>query len=179
VQIPLRRGPLRWDCWQRTIQVSARKLVMPTMCACCLRESIGTTAASHVRLRGFGASRGSEKSWMFPICGACQHHVQAGRKVSTRARAAASLAFVIPVAGCSLIGLWWVGVIIGGFAALIAWLVAKALHMKQIASLASPTCACLGPAVRFDGFHGTVQTFRFANEHYASAFEAENASKVV
>jgi hypothetical protein len=37
----------------------------------------------------------------------------------------------------------------------------------------------VGPAVRYNGFVGTVHEFEFARRRYAEAFEAENAKKVV
>jgi len=178
-QIPVRDGPLRWESWRRTINVSARKLEMPPQCACCLREPTGAVVAAHVKLHGRGSSRGSEKSWIFPICGMCQTHVRLARTTNVKAKVAAGLAFTIPIAGCALLGFWVVGLVIGAVAALATGLMMKQVQRKQVEALASPSCACLGPAVRFDGFHGTIHSFRFANVRYAQDFEQANASKIV
>jgi hypothetical protein len=60
----------------------------------------------------------------------------------------------------------------------LAW-IAHRRFMAVVRQTMQPSCACLGPAVRFDGFYGTVQTFSFANPEFAASFAQANAKKIV
>ena len=50
---------------------------------------------------------------------------------------------------------------------------------KQARELMKSTCAVSGAAVRYDGWQGTVHTFKFENSTFAEAFSTANAKKVL
>lgn len=50
---------------------------------------------------------------------------------------------------------------------------------KQTASLMKPSCCPMPYAATYDGWHGTIHTFRFCSKRFADAFGAENARKRV
>jgi hypothetical protein len=45
-------------------------------------------------------------------------------------------------------------------------------------ALLRPGCCPFGPAVAYDGWHGTLHSFRFYNHQYADSFAECNASKI-
>jgi hypothetical protein len=86
------------------------------------------------------------------------------------------------IAGAAL--LWMGG---APFAALLlavvpgcaAWFFVRRNRMRALLPELHDECACLGPAVRYDGFSGTIHEFSFARRAYGAAFEEANRKKVL
>jgi hypothetical protein len=77
------------------------------------------------------------------------------------------------------VGFGLIGMAVAIVPAGIAYFVVRRWRLAAAGLEARSTCECVGPAVRYNGFVGTVHEFEFARRRYAEAFEAENAKKVV
>jgi hypothetical protein len=156
------------------VDVSAKIVSFPQVCVCCL----GPPDRPLVSL-----ARG--KSWSLPHCGRCAMHaatfrsatnvslmwLAAGGVASVGAMGVLSIA-VSPVLGVSA------AVVVGIATFVVAYRAHEARHAAARA-MCSPSCgSVVGPA-RFAGWHGHVQTFDFANAHYAARFMAANREKLL
>lgn len=169
----------RYSRWRSDVSLSARKISFPAQCACCLGPADAQYIALHVRRSGKRVVRTAEYSWAFPYCTSCLRHV---READVRRKLALGVGIAV---GVLLLGLglyvgWYLTLgIVGLIAGLAGWWFVRRVLLSTLAREMFAGCACAGPAVAFDGFYGSVNHFRFANDAYAAAFKAANAQKVV
>ena len=161
------------------VEVSANKLSIPFVCACCGRpRPDAELVAAYTRTRGTRVVRETTRVFQFPCCGPCAAHVQRWHaSASTRSRLLLVAAVVaIVVGGAAHDGA--AGGVVFVIAAAIALLVAAQRRRAIIASC-GPGCATVGPAVAYLGWAGTVKTFQFAARDYAVAFAQQNARNLI
>jgi hypothetical protein len=173
------RQRIPYSTWRTTIRVSAKKIDQPSQCACCMKHADAQIAATYVRRKGQQIVHTSMHTWMFPYCQACLDHVAQTARVRRRVKAAGWITFMVFLIAGILVHQWILGAIVALTAGLVSALIAHRRFIPTARTLAQPSCACLGPGVRFDGFYGTVQTFSFANPDFARAFSQVNAKKLV
>lgn len=202
------------------VQISARLIRWPTVCACCTGRADDVYRTTHTRVTGTRVVRTNSRWWDVPYCSACLDHVDAhsrARSVTAAGSTAALVGGIVlglavtsfgacccgpgvfappraagdnqgPVqAGAVIITLGSLllgaGVAVGGY----LWsrkLEADARQRRRQAvryaeSLASRCCRTLDAAVEYNGWHGSVHTFWFANPQYADAFVRANPGKVL
>lgn len=159
------------------IQVSARSLNWPRVCACCCgsANTVRRTAAS--RTTGKRVQRTTTAWWEVPYCASCLSHESTFASASAifgGGIAAAIIIFLIasiqqaPVTG-------WILAFAAGAAAVWA---NRALTRRARAEM-QPRCAATRGAVAYTGWYGTFHTFIFASREYLEAFTAANARKTM
>jgi hypothetical protein len=157
------------------VTISARKLSWPDVCACCMGYSDAWLRCAHSVSKGRRVVHTTTKAWSVPYCRRCIRH----RRLHLSA------------------GWWWrAGLVLGGgllLCALLAregtpWLLMSALAFVACAlrgrSLAGASrramaaaCRVPGSAVVYHGWHGSEQTFEFANQQYYVLFLDSNDTK--
>jgi hypothetical protein len=171
------------------VSVSARLIDFPARCACCGEPHDRTVHATA------GRSGGERRNWAVPYCDRCLRHHEAGpvlREASDGVRsatvwlvvclslsaAASALAVASPSCGAPLLATCLL-------LAAVFWLFRRSRVSwrdevgRELTRTFRRGCACEGPAVRYEGWSGSVHTFAFASEPYAADFERLNLAKVV
>ena len=171
------------------VSVSARLIDFPARCACCGEPHDRTVHATA------GRSGGERRNWAVPYCDRCLRHHEAGpvlREASDGVRsatvwlvvclslsaAASALAVASPSCGAPLLATCLL-------LAAVFWLFRRSRVSwrdevgRELTRTFRRGCACEGPAVRYEGWSGSVHTFAFASESYAADFERLNLAKVV
>lgn len=186
------------------VQISARIIRWPDICACCCRQADTSVQISSTRVTGKRVIHEQTKSWDVPYCQRCLDHVQAAKQLSQ----------------FSMFVMHWSVVLgsIGGFIAFLALLVVagetlipsavilaltavvvvasfsrcqrkyrrdknekearRAELKRRLDSLLSPDCSQKGRfAAQYDGWYGTVHTFYFSNGTFADRLERANPGK--
>lgn len=148
------------------IQVSARILSAPDPCCCCLGEADSYYEARHTRTTGKKVVRSDTRAWRFPCCSHCRIHVFLASlaplpfalgilgSLAMPFTASTALAIVAPL----LLGL-----------SVLLWFLAGARTHEGCARSRAP--------VVYDGWSGSIHTFRFANREYAELFARQNGQK--
>jgi hypothetical protein len=160
------------------VDVSGYKFIFPRQCACCGAIPQTTLTAWASKSTGTRVVHTTSKSWDFPYCNQCTHHVRAARKAVTTSRFMTIVSLVVAGYFYFCTSALDIGLIvgIGGTASAIftyIYLMAKAKGM------CSPHCACVWMAVGYLGWYGTLQKFEFVSSEYALAFMVANQSKLV
>ena len=81
------------------VQVSARILKWPTICACCCSQANTTHTVSHTRVTGVEVIRTDERGWSVPYCDTCLRHVSMALDADRRYSEAHRTGVVILVLG--------------------------------------------------------------------------------
>lgn len=169
------------------VSVSARLIDFPARCACC--------GDPHDRcVRATADRSGESRGWPVPYCDRCLRHHEAGpvlREATERARSATvwlTVCALLSLASVALAAVSPCGVpllvtclVLAG----IFWLLRRSRVSwrdevgRELTRTFRRGCACEGPAVRYEGWSGSVHTFRFSSEAYAADFERLNLAKVV
>lgn len=163
----------------KSLRVSARKLEFPAACPCCGVPADSSFDAQHVRKRGKRVVRSETYAWTFPYCRVCLEHVRRVRGINMFAGGAGFLAIVAGAALGLALGYLLTGAGIGVAAGGAAYWLVRRRRLAAASAEARSSCICAGPAVIYNGFHGTVHEFEFASRAYAETFERENERKVV
>jgi hypothetical protein len=173
------------------VRVSARLLSWPQCCVCCGGLADTSYQAAFTRTTGKRVIKTDTRSWAVPYCSRCRGHVEKARQAKTLL----ATAIVLGTLG-GLLAVWkiaggdshsptvtdiLVGVVVfvvgGGISTGLCMLRSRALAAAR--QLTRTTCPCLGEAVAYCGWYGSVHTFLFASQGYASAFMGMNRSKLV
>lgn len=178
-QSTLRRVLFSYSNWRRSLSLSARKLEMPPICACCSGKPDASFEARYVRTTGVRVLRSTGYVWAFPYCSACLRHVRRAELSRTIYWSAAGSAFALVALAAFTQG-WIVGgLIAANVVAAAVWFTARKWQHVRLARMLWADCACFGPAVRYDHFKGTVHRFSFASHRFAAAFQRANEKKIV
>jgi len=161
--------------WHEVV-VSARKLTLPTMCACCLGPADASWTATLNRRKG---ARETVHHWTFPYCSVCLSHANRAQSGIRFARALAILTGVVLAVTLPFFLSFIVAELLAVLLVGAVWLGVGALLISRVRRTMSPDCAYPGPAVHFAGLHGSVNRFLFANERFALAFSEANIEKLL
>lgn len=137
------------------ISVSAKQLVMPSVCACCGGASETTIAVTSTRISGKRVIRTKTSEWNFPVCARCGAH---DREWPT---ASAVEVLLLTILTCGIYLYFYV--------------------KRRQRAFAMCTSACSPPrrAIAYLGWFGTVHHFDVVSEVFAGAFLASSAKKLV
>jgi hypothetical protein len=159
------------------LYISARKLNVPRICACCGAPPDAEMDAKHTRTTGKRVIREQTRSWTFPYCLQCIRHVEMWRNVGTVAAWTMLLAVVVAVALAKASG---------GVAAAISFVLfaaiataATARRRAKVRASLSPSCAVPEPAVHYLGWDGSVQGFDIASRDFAASLAQANQRALV
>ncbi len=173
-----------------SIQVSARILTWPRLCACCSRPATTDVAASYTRVSGKRVIRTNTRSWRVPVCATCaEHGIIYSRTIGATARAIAWGVAILVVAcavgaaaGSPDGGINPAFVVLGaiGAVALLIVLLRRAQADQRTAEgMLQDTCCSVAYPVVYQGWSGSVHSFFFRNGVYAQAFVDANAKEVL
>jgi len=162
------------------VSVSARLLKMPGQCVCCSGNNETTKAAAFTRTTGVRVVRQDTRYWDFPHCYACLRHAEThAQMLKIRGQGAIATVAAPIIALFAFANVLW---LVPATAAMVWAFYAVRQAKKLQARLSSemqPKCSTQGPAVQYEGWQGSVHTFVFANDQYATLFQASNAKKLV
>jgi hypothetical protein len=65
------------------VEVSARTIVWPNVCACCCRPADTEVEVSSTRTKGTQVVRTQTRTWEVPYCRGCLDHIEAARELSS------------------------------------------------------------------------------------------------
>jgi hypothetical protein len=156
------------------IKISAKLIKFPNLCCCC-----GTVQADRefnavaTRVTGKKVIRSQSKGWAFPICKRCLTWTEMQTTADALKNCFAGVLVATIIAGFIAPHFAVLGGILG-FVLLFCW-----QGSQRASSVAKPAPACATPPVAYDGWEGTVHSFRIANAEFATRFEGANAQKLV
>jgi hypothetical protein len=159
------------------IDLSGQSFVFPDKCACCGQPPDSELAASASKSSGKKVVHTKTNVWDFPYCGRCVGHV----KSAEGARAVAWILGILSI----VLGLFLgyavnatTGMVIGFLAIIGTGLIHKS-QMAQARAQCSVDCVCVGRAMAYLGWHGTLHQFDVHSPHFARDFVVANQSKLV
>lgn len=163
-----------------TVQVSARILHWPDMCACCGGPADTSFAAGFSKSKGKRVVRTESKWWKVPYCRDCIKHVRGQRA------AVAGCYWSVGAAIAAIIGAAAGGggpgrptpFVIAALVVAAAGCVVAFYAYSAAKRRACGDCDYLVPAVRYLGWYGAVHTFEFDNGDYADEFIRANGGKL-
>ena len=189
------------------IEISARIIRWPHVCACCCQTANSTIQISSTRVTGKKVIRTQTKSWDIPFCRQCLAHVKASAELETFSMfvfhgsvsigligAGVTLLFFamfyqtawLGTALCLLSAAMTVGILIATYSyyqekyeRANRFKRQKQLELTDhLDSLMSDTCATEGQlAASYEGWYGTIHTFYFSSREFASRIEQINRGK--
>lgn len=147
------------------VDVSAQKLVIPDVCACCCNPASAYIDVSASKKRG---KMTHTRTWEFPYCDQCIQH-------KGKMEGAALIAAIgIAVSALSAFALSWWAIII------LAAAILASIHFSNSAKEAkNENCASSVCSITYRGWHGSFHSFRFDSVEYAHKFMLSNPSKLV
>jgi len=140
---------------QVRIDVSAKQLSMPAVCACCGAPGDTIVQNTVTRVEGKRVIRTKTSSWNIPYCSACAAH----DRIWPSASAFEVFVFTILTFGI--------------------YLYFYIQRRKRALAMCMASCARPRQAFAYLGWHGTVHQFDVASPVFAHAFLAANAKKIV
>jgi|SRR5579863_1041253 len=159
------------------IDLSGHSFVFPAKCACCGGPADAELAVSAIKTTGKRVVHTKTNVWDVPYCINCVRHVKA-------VEAAKALAWVLGILSV-VIGVFLgyavnsgTGIIMGGLALLGTGMV-YANRLSQARSQCGSTCVCVGRAVAYLGWHGTLHQFEVLSAPFARDFMTSNQGKLV
>ena len=154
--------------------------MFPRACACCGDLDETDLSVSSTRQTGVRVVRSDTRSWGIPYCHQCVAHA------TTWPHSPISfwtLLVLGAILGGSLGVIWGWKLGSGIFAAVALPLLAVRFHeirkQNQALALTKPTCCCVGPAVTYLGWDGSVHSFWVVSEDYTAMLAQNNAGKVL
>lgn len=161
------------------VSVSARKFSVPFHCACCGKPNPeGELDASHTRRTGVRVIRETTRGIAFPYCYGCLHHVGLWNSAENFAIGFSLLGIVMGIAGGAATSS--VGVGFSLFTAFFIFgMVLGAKRRSQARAHCGSSCACADTAVGYLGWSGSVSSFRFVSEGYATRFAQGNSRGLI
>jgi len=165
------------DWWAgMQVEVSARKLDVPPVCACCCEAATDQLPVSSSRTKGKRVVRTETVVWHFPYCAHCLRHLQAvpgpaGGFAALLLLAGLVLLFFAPPAG-----------VVSLFLACVIGVISFIVRRSRLAyanSLRKPSCARVEAAVRLLRWKGTHLVFEMDSPGFVLAFSERNHEKMV
>jgi len=191
-----------------SVQISARIITWPRICACCCQAADTTAQITSTRTTGVEVIHKQTKGWSVPYCRRCLDHIDAAADLRAHSTFVFHLSILfsflggvlalvalaalakINLAVAIVLALMLVVVTVMVVALTFGWcqeryrgalqekLAEEARLERRLDSLLSPGCAQHESlAASYDGWQGSVHTFRFANADFATALENANPGK--
>jgi hypothetical protein len=179
------------------VQISARIISWPSFCACCSQPATTSLGTSYTRTTGKRVIHHDTRVWQIPYCQDCVKHV---REANSATRWRANRIWMDVCLGFLLSGVLILGchqsipseslkyvldiVVVSSVALLVAFLCRRvqrefSTKITIIRARAPASCCSVYRACHYNGWYGTVHTFRFCNAHFVDALRRANPGKCV
>jgi len=166
------------------VDVAGHKFVFPSVCACCCGAADSQLDVHATRYSGKRVVHTSTRCWSIPYCSSCLRHVAALERAAARGKLLVFLSLIggliLLIVGAAVGGA--IGAILGILATVLAvlWISSSTETAKRSASaMRTTSCAHVGRAVVYLGWHGTLHQFDFASLHFGQEFMLNNHKKLV
>jgi hypothetical protein len=182
------------------VQISARIIRWPSVCACCTQRADANVEISSTRITGKKVIHTQTKAWAIPYCRRCLVHIQAAKDLKSFSMVVGHLSVALGFLGVLLAVILWVA---GAILAILALAITAGLVLatfrrchekyqrdcrakqaqradleRRLQSLLSHSCCEREKlAASYEGWHGSVHTFLFSSSQFAGAFEQANPGK--
>lgn len=160
------------------VDVSGHKFVFPQQCACCGGSPETALTAVASRTTGTRVEHTTSKSWDFPYCGRCIHHVKAAESATGSRRVLTGIALIVAVVLWVASGSFFLGLLVAACGVAGGVFFHKNL-MQRARGMCCADCVCVERAVGYVGWQGACHMFEIASPPYALAFMAANVKKLV
>jgi hypothetical protein len=159
------------------IDVSGHSFVFPDECACCGDAADAELGVSATKTSGKRVVHRKTNAWDIPYCGRCVGHVKS-------AQAARMFALLLGFSSIVVGAFLWYAVnpgigILGGSVTLLGATLGCSMWMSEARARCSSACVCVGSAVAYLGWHGTLHKFDVKSASFARDFMTANRSKLV
>jgi hypothetical protein len=159
------------------IDVSGHNFVFPRKCACCDATADTELPTSATRSTGKRVVHTRTNVWDFPYCHRCVRHVTSIEAAKSLGRMLAILslclglllAFILGAASGLIIGL--LGIVATG--------IIRRRGINGARALCGTDCVCVGRAMAYLGWHGTLHHIDIVSTRYAGEFILANRTKLV
>jgi hypothetical protein len=159
------------------IDVSGSRIMFPPECACCCDIADTLLQVSATKTRGKRVIHTSTNVWDVPYCSRCVRHV----KAAEFARSLALFFAALSVVAC--VYLWnQVNSTTGATFGILGLACTAGVYGFMISHARSDcaaSCARLGKAMAYLGWHGTLHQFEVVSRQFATDFMAANQKKLV
>jgi hypothetical protein len=157
------------------IDVSGHSFVFPDECACCGGSADAELGVSATKTTGKRVVHSKTNAWDIPYCGRCVGHVKSAQAARMRSLL---LGFSSILVGAFL---WYtvnpgIGVL-GGSATILAASLAYSTWMVEARARCSSGCVCVGSAVAYLGWHGTLHRFDVKSASFARDFHDRKSTQ--
>lgn len=159
-----------------TVEVSAKLLHPPPVCACCGTGTGSYQSVSLAKTRGQRVVRvTSSQQWTFPCCDRCLLHGNTWKPAS---------AIVAEVVGAWILAaaaIWAsppLGVTLGGLTSIVI-IILGYRRRERAKALRTPNCSHYLLPVLYLSYYGSIHRFAFSSQSYAVAFARANVKKLV
>ena len=159
------------------INLSGRTFVFPNQCACCHGPPDRELIVAAQRSRGSRVVHTTKKTWEVPYCTSCLEHVQDSDNAYRSIKVVKVLAVVAAALGWLTVS-FYTG-LATGIAVVVVGGVVFYFQMTAAKHKMSAGCACVGRAVAYLGWQGTLHAFDVCSPSYAVAFMKANEAKLV
>jgi hypothetical protein len=160
------------------IDVSGHSFVFPNRCACCSGTPSTSLPISASRSTGKRVVHTKTNVWDIPYCAQCIAHVKAAENTKLLAWALGIASVVIGVLMAFSNDSPAPG-FVTGLIGLTLTVVVYRYGMTKARALCSAQCACVGKAVGYLGWHGTLHQFEVSSPSFARDFLTSNERKLV
>lgn len=159
------------------IDVSGHSFVFPHKCACCGGIADTELAASATKSSGKRVVHTKTNVWDFPYCSQCVGHVMSAEGTRKLAWILGIVSFVLGLF-LGFVASAASGVMIGTLAIVGTGLI-YLRGMGKARARCGANCVCVGRAMAYLGWHGTLHQFEVGSADYAHDFMKANHSKLV
>lgn len=186
------------------LEISAKIINWPPVCACCCQRADTTVPISSTRVTGKKVVKSQTKSWDIPYCRRCLGHTKVAQELLAFSTFVLHRSVLIGLAG-AMVTLFLTGALLEVAQRTAIWcffisavgtvavtaatfttfqreyeqqkkkkLRARAELEKKLEGLMCQHCATEELAATYSHWHGTVHTFYFSNPHFVALVEAAN-----
>jgi hypothetical protein len=169
--------PSHYAVLQMRIDASGHNFVFPHKCACCGGAADTELGASATKSSGKRVVHTKTNVWDFPYCSRCVGHVMSAEGTRT-------VALILGIVSVSFgLFLGFVasatsGVMIGTLAIVGTGFIYRR-GMAKARARCGADCVCVGRAMAYLGWYGTLHQFEVSSPQYAHDFMKSNQSKLV
>lgn len=157
------------------IDLSGHSFVFPENCACCHGVPDQQLTISASRSSGKRIIRTQTNVWDIPYCSGCLDHVRAAESAGNFARVFTVLSLIIGAFVCYSANI--AAGALTGVSALATTILVFRAKLLQAHAMRTTECACVGKAIAYLGWHGTLHRFEVASHRFAADLMVANSRK--
>jgi len=176
------------------IQISAKLLKWPKLCACCCEPADDVLRISASHTTGKRVQNTKTYWWDVPYCKHCLNHLNYVNKPVSSGPLFSSVPILVRYGLFAGMFVWFMAtpilqnIVAGFFVGLLVFIASfipghktREAHQKAIRddhlSMMKTSCCSLNRAIHYIDWYGTTHTFVFANKSYLDSFLIANAGK--